>query len=382
MKTMKAIRKRKPGGADDRWLGASFAVAPCPTIDEDGDDVLIRPVADGWCGTDGGIYQGKPYWRKRMNRLQADEVTLGHEFCGVVVGAGRRARDRWGIDEGDYVTAEMHIPCYRCPTCRNGDLHVCPHTVLQGVDADGTFAEYVRVSADRVIQLPPDLPPKVAGFCDAIGNAVHMCEVAPPAGQRVAVLGLGPLGLMGVALAKRMGAAEVLATALSDPAQGITLEVLETVRFGRARRLGADRVFDSGGVEFRTFLTDTEQEGWADVVFETTGAAYEDALRVVRPGGKVVVIGTPSTTVEIDLAARVIFRGVSILPVFGRKLYSTWEKMMGLLKDGHLVNQLAGLVTHEYTFEQLQGLGVGAAVDEILRGKAIKVVFYPSLSLL
>jgi threonine 3-dehydrogenase len=122
---------------------------------------------------------------------------------------------RWalvqGVAVGDFVSAEMHVACGHCLQCRSGQAHVCQFVKILGVDADGAFADYVKIPASNVWKLDPAIPRDWGSLFDPFGNAVHTVLSGEIAGQTVAVTGCGPIGLFAIAVAKACGAAAIFA---------------------------------------------------------------------------------------------------------------------------------------------------------------------------
>ncbi|MFH1861369.1 MAG: alcohol dehydrogenase catalytic domain-containing protein, partial [bacterium] len=292
---MKAILKTTPE------VGLQFTTdAPTPRL-QIPTDVLIKVRATAICGTDLDIYKSDPDLIARMKKTLP--VITGHEFCGDIVEKGK---DVTRLHVGDYVSAEMHIICGECVNCRTGNGHVCINTVIKGIDDHGCFAEYVVVPASNVIKLPPDLPEEVAAYLDAIGNAVHTLSGLDVVAKRVAVLGAGPIGIMGAAIAKISGARQVLVTDVNDYLLNI------------AKENGADAVFNVGTEDGkRAFLelcqSDPLRRG-VDVVLEMSGhpSAYDDLFKCVRMGGEIALLGLPKHPLTVNFTRDIIFKGLKI----------------------------------------------------------------------
>jgi threonine 3-dehydrogenase len=320
---------------------------PEPSIRED--EVLIRVRRAGVCGTDLHIYQWDDWARGRVK----PPIIVGHEFAGDVVRVGRFVTD---VREGDRVTAEGHIVDGRCLLCRTGNSHVCPHTKIIGVDRDGCFADYIAMPATNVWHLDADTSYEVGGIHDPMGNAFHTALTADIPGAFVLVTGCGPIGLFAVGICKAAGAARVIASDTND------------TRLALARRMGADDAVHPDEVE-RVVRSATDGLG-VDVALEMSGVppAIRQALALVRVGGRVQMLGIPSRRIEIDFATEVIFRGLTIYGVVGRRMYDTWILMSRFLRAGHF--DPTPVITHRLPLE---------AVDEAMRlitsGEAGKVVF-------
>src|SRR5579875_1052303 len=167
-------------------------------------DVLVAVETASVCGTDLHIF----HWDEwAQNRIQPPYIP-GHEFCGTVAAVGEAVRD---IKIGDFVSAEMHVACGHCVQCRSGQAHVCQLVKILGVDADGAFADYVRIPASNIWRLDPSIPRDFGSLYDPFGNAVHTALSGPIAAQTVAVTGCGPIGLFSIAVAKACGASKVFA---------------------------------------------------------------------------------------------------------------------------------------------------------------------------
>ena len=202
---MKAIIKNRPSEGEDWPKGLMLEELPAPEVTHP-DEVKIRVVAAGICGSDVGIYNSKLAFRDAMLGARTNPVILGHEFCGQIVDAAPSARVRLAglvtrhalhdhrvesfavgrsayelaedprflefIEEEFYCSAEMHITCGSCYQCRLGDRHHCQNTIIKGVHEHGAFAEYVVVPAPERRRVPQGGdPPR--------GDRVHGC-----AGQR------------------------------------------------------------------------------------------------------------------------------------------------------------------------------------------------------
>ncbi|TKJ40771.1 L-threonine 3-dehydrogenase [candidate division LCP-89 bacterium B3_LCP] len=323
-------------------------------------DVLVRVKATAICGTDLDIYKSDPDLTNRMKPIMP--VVVGHEFCGEVVEVGTGVEK---VKPGDYVSAEMHILCKECINCRTGNGHVCINTIIKGIDADGCFAEYVIVPAANIIKLPQDLPVEVAAYLDAIGNAVHTLSPVDVVARSVAILGAGPIGIMGAKIAKISGAREVLITDVNQSLLDI------------AAQNGADHTFNVSSQEGRqAFLEHCKKDRTrlgVDVVVEMSGhpTAYDDLFECVRMGGEVLLLGLPREPISINFNRDVVFKGLTIRGIIGRRTYDTWFRMLGMIETG-LLETLQNLVTHTMPLEEFQ-----KGFDVKLKGEGLKVIFKP-----
>jgi threonine 3-dehydrogenase len=198
-------------------------------------------------------------------------------------------------------------------------------------------------------------------------------------GSSVLVLGAGIQGLMAVAVAKKMGAGKIFLTDASMPSRGLTHQKLQETKFALAKKLGADFCFDvadDAGKQslMQTIKQETQNTG-VDAALEMSGSYYalEDALKNIRMGGTIALLGLPSGKKEIDFSRDIIFRGISIKGVIGRRIFSTWDIMKSLLTGGLAQTILDNhIITHDLPLEKFQ-----EGFDAIKSGDAYKVILRP-----
>ncbi len=338
---MKALVKQTAGP------GFVLADVPEPRIRDD--EVLIRVRRAGVCGTDVHIHEWDDWARGRCH----PPFVVGHEFAGDVVQVGQLVTD---VREGDRVTAEGHIVDGRCPLCRTGNAHVCPHTKIIGVDRDGCFAEYIAMPATNVWQLDDAISYDVGGIHDPMGNAFHTALTAEIPGATVLVTGCGPIGLFAIGICKAAGASRIIA---SD---------VNARRLKLATRMGAHEAVQPGGAA-EAVRACTDGLG-VDVVLEMLGvpSAIHQAFALVRVGGRVQMLGIPAKAMDVDFATEVIFKGITIYGVVGRRMYDTWIQMRQFLRSGQF--DPSPVITHRFALEEAD-----AAIAAIKSGEAGKVIF-------
>jgi threonine 3-dehydrogenase len=318
-KTMRALVK--PSAAP----GMEMREVPVPSIGPT--DVLVAVETASVCGTDLHIF----HWDEwAQNRIKPPYVP-GHEFCGTVAAVGASVT---GVQVGDFASAEMHVACGHCLQCRSGQAHVCQFVKILGVDADGAFAEFVRIPASNIWRLDPSIPRDFGSLYDPFGNAVHTALSGPIAAQTVAVTGCGPIGLFAIAVAKACGAARVFAI---EP---------NAARRELAARMGADVLLDPAQDDVEALVGEHTAGNGADVLLEMSGhpSAIRQGLRLLRMGGRASLLGIPSKDVTLDLANGVIFKGAVVHGINGRKMYETWIQAESLLRDRKL--DLSPVITH------------------------------------
>lgn len=339
---MKAIAKVHPAP------GVEIIEAPEPSVLPG--YVKIKLEAASVCGTDLHIYSWDAW---SASRIKTPRI-IGHEFCGTIVEVGEGVTDR---EVGQFVSSESHIVCGRCRQCQNGQGHVCVNTQILGVDIDGGFAKYVVIPKDNARPTDRTVPVKIAAFQDALGNAVHTAMAGPVKDQNILITGMGPIGLFAVTVCKALGAAKVVATEVSP------------FRIDLARQVGVDVVLNPSQVDVAKEL-DALVPGGFDGTLEMSGhpSSLGLAIEHTRPGGRISLLGVyGQNTQSIDINA-LIFKGIDLQGIVGRKLWQTWDDMAALLATGKL--NLDPVITHQMHYTEFQ-----RAMELMKAGEAGKVVF-------
>lgn len=338
---MQAIVKEK------RAPGLKVTTVPKPSPGPG--EVLIAVRHAGVCGTDLHIADWNAWAEGRLR----PPVVVGHEFAGEIVAVGGGVAE---LRTGQLVTAEGHIVCGHCLQCRTGNSHICKNTRIIGVDRDGAFAEYIAMPATNVLPLD-GIPTTVGAVMDPMGNAFHTVLTADIPGSTVFVVGCGPIGCFAVGIARAAGAAKVIA---SD---------VNAKRLALAQRMGAHVTIDATRDDVvRSVLAETGGEG-ADVVCEMSGvpSALHQAFAAVRLGGRVQLLGIPNGQVPVDFANEIIFKGITVYGVIGRKMYETWNQMRRYLSAG-LVDPRP-VITHQFPLAKID-----EALAAIRSGDAGKII--------
>ncbi|MBP1993385.1 L-threonine 3-dehydrogenase [Paenibacillus eucommiae] len=315
------------------------------------DEILVRIKNTSICGTDLHIYN----WDAWAESAVVTPNVFGHEFSGIVEAVGERVTN---VIVGDHVSAEGHMVCGMCKSCRTGQAHVCPNTRSFGISAPGCFAEFAVVQAANVIHNDPAMSFELACLQDPLGNAVQTVLSGDIVGKSVAVIGTGAIGLMAIAVAKACGAGPIMAVDINP------------FRLQMARDMGADCTINSKETPMvEAIRAYTHGEG-AEVVLEMSGhaAAIRDGFDAAAQAARVSLLGIPNGDVPLDLAKQIIFKGIRIEGITGRRMYQTWYQMKGLLDTGRL--NLNGLVTHRFTLDRYE-----EAFELMKTGQCGKIVF-------
>jgi threonine 3-dehydrogenase len=315
-------------------------------------EALIRVHFAGVCGTDLHIWEWDSWASSRLK----PPVIIGHEFAGEISQLGTGADADGLLAVGDLVTAEGHVVCGHCLQCRLGAAHLCRRTQIIGVDRDGAFADYIVMPASNVMKLE-GIPTEIGAIMDPLGNAVHTVLEADVPGSTVFVLGCGPIGCFAVGVARAAGASLVIA---SD---------YNAKRLDLARRMGAHVTLNPGSDDVPARIRQLTGGDGVDLVCEMSGhpSGHAQAFSSARLGGRVNLLGTPSRTTEVDFARDVIFKGLTVYGVTGRKMYQTWHQMQRFLRAGQLDPR--PVITHRFPLER-----IADAIQVIKDGQAGKVI--------
>lgn len=313
------------------------------------EDVLIRVRRTAICGTDIHIYN----WDEWAAKTIPVPMIVGHEFSGEIVEIGKAVtRD---LKVGQRVSGEGHIVDIDSEAARAGCFHLDPGTQGVGVNRQGAFAEYLAIPAFNVVPLPDHVSDDVGALLDPCGNAVHTAQQFDLLGEDVLVTGAGPIGIMAAAIARRAGARSVVLTDIND------------YRLDLATKLADVRPVNVSREDLRDVMATEGIRTGFGVALEMSGssAAIDQAVDTLAMGGGMAMLGIPGKPVTVDWG-KVILKAITIKGVYGREMFDTWRKMLGLLKNGL---DLEPLITHRFPAKDFQ-----AGFDAMRSGQSGKVV--------
>jgi threonine 3-dehydrogenase len=322
---MKALVKAKaePG----LWMQE----VPEPEIGPD--DVLIRVRKTSICGTDLHIHS----WDNWAQSTIPVPMVVGHEFTGEIADLGANVE---GLHVGERVSGEGHITCGHCRNCRAGRREFCHNHKSVGVSRPGAYAEYLALPAQNVFPVPDHIPEDVAAVLDPLGNATHTALAFDVVGEDVLITGAGPIGIMAAAIVRHIGARFVAITDVND------------YRLDLATGMGVDRVVDVRSESLEAVMEDLGLvEGW-DVGLEMSGneSAFNQLLEAMNHGGRVAVLGIPPGDVSLEVN-QVIFKGLTMRGIYGRRIFETWYKMSAMLQTGLEIDPV---ITHRFAADEFE----------------------------
>ena len=327
---MKALVKSKsePG----LWL-EDIAV---PTIGIN--DVLIRVLRTGICGTDVHIYK----WDEWAQKTIPVPMAIGHEFVGRIVEVGSNVSDFF---PGDLVSGEGHVVCGRCRNCFAGRRHLCAYTKGVGVNRPGAFAELISLPMTNIWRHHETIDLDVASIFDPFGNAVHTALSFPVLGEDVLITGAGPIGIMAAAVARHAGARYTVITDINP------------YRLDLARKIGVTLAVNVKEQKLPDVQKSLGMTEGFDVGLEMSGnpAAFRDMLANMSHGARIAMLGIPAGEMSIDWRT-VIFNMLTVKGIYGREMYETWYKMTVMLQSGL---DIEPVITHRFHYTEFEeGFGV------------------------
>ncbi|WAH37966.1 NAD(P)-dependent alcohol dehydrogenase [Alicyclobacillus dauci] len=327
---------------------------PVPSLGSN--DVLVKVMAVGVCGSDVHYYD-----HGRIGNFVVEKpIILGHECAGVVAAVGEEVT-RFKV--GDRVAVEPGVTCGRCEYCKSGRYNLCKEVeFLATPPFDGSFAQYIKHREDFLFPLPDNMTFEEGALVEPFSVGIHACKRARvQPGSTVAILGMGPVGLMAVVAAKCFGAAQIYVTDI------------EPARLEAAKRLGATEAFNVKDVDAVAEIKRLTHDAGVDVAIETAGnpRALQTGLAAVRPGGALAIVGLPAQD-EIPLNVPLISSyEIDIHGIF--RYANTYPLGISFLASNDF--DLNAVITDKYPLEQTQD-----ALERALTNKSgsLKVMVYPN----
>ena len=313
--------------------------------------VLLRVEVVGICGSDLHTYR---HGRIGDSQLEAPLI-LGHEFAGIVDRLGADCLDGHGcpLAPGTRVAVDPAQPCGRCEWCLRGDPNLCPEIIFCGLfPYQGALRPWMHVPAANCFPVPPGMDATTAMMLEPLGVAIHSLDLAKVRlGERVAVIGAGPVGLCLLRLAAASGAGAVFA------AERLPWRVRLAARFGPST------AFRTPETDFVRAVLDATGGRGVDVAFEAAwgGEALQQAAEILAPGGRLLAVGVDEDDQLLLRHSTLRRKGLTIRMV--RRMKHSYARAIQLAGDGH--SDLGALVSHRYPLERApEAFAANAAYHE------------------
>ncbi len=315
---MRAALFRGPG---------SIEIGDVPTPKVGPGEILVEVKVAGICGSDLDIYRGK--------KAVKTPLIMGHEAAGIVSKVGDGAR---GIEVGDRVVIEPNFGCGDCAYCRTGHSNICPSKVSLGVNADGAFAEFVKVPRNYLWKVPEKMSFDEAVFIEPLSVVLHamrFVNILPS--DNALTIGGGPIGALAALMLQSMNA-------------NVAIQEASPLRASLLRGIGLERVLGTSPRETEDLIKFFDGEK-ADVVIDTvgTGASLLQALKSIRPGGKILAIGLGDAEAKVDLQ-QIVRQEIRLM---GSIIYvDNFREAIKIIDKG--IIPVKRLITHRFPLTKIQ----------------------------
>ncbi len=345
-------------------------------------EVLIKVRASAICGSDLHLWQWDESIRGKLMKASDSfkhGVISGHEFCGHVVEVGKDVKTIMDdpsvkLEVGDFVSAESHVVCGKCYQCLHGEKHVCVNDKIIGFDRDGCFARYIALDASCVWKNDADLPFEIAAIQEPLGNAMHAAAHFPLKDQRVVIYGLGPIGMFCAVIAVIHGAKKIIAIEASPTRIGIAKEIgVSNIIETKIIPMADEKARAEERARIVKAVKDAAGEDGPDVALEMSGHAdaMVNAIKCLRRGGKLIAFGLPKNQAFTfdNYSGDVIFNGLTVQGIIGRRIYDTWYKVRDLVRNKKAQELLRKVISEVAPYEEYPRL-----FEKMMAGKASKCV--------
>lgn len=326
--------------------GLALMKKPIPEVAYN--EVKIKIHKTAICGTDVHIYEWNDWAKHTISLGQI----AGHEYVGEIVEAGAAVKK---FKVGDIVTGEGHIVCGKCRNCLEGHKENCKDAKGVGVNRDGAFAEYLVIPEDNVWKTREDIPEEIYAIFDPLGNACHTALSYDLLGEDVLITGAGPIGIMAAAICKYAGARNVVITDFNE------------YRLKLASELGATRTINLKNEKIKDVMEELHMSEGFDVGLEMSGAqsAFSEMVEMMRHGGKIALLGLQNPDAKINWET-VIWNGLNIRGIYGRKVWDTWYKMTSMIEGGL---DISPVITHRLNIKNYK-----EGFEAMISGQSGKVI--------
>ncbi|WP_372637241.1 NAD(P)-dependent alcohol dehydrogenase [Cohnella sp.] len=327
---------------------------PIPELGEH--EALVKVMAVGVCGSDIHYFEHG----RIGGAIVRYPMILGHECAGEVVAAGKGVTR---LKPGDRVAIEPQTTCGRCPACKSGKYNLCPEVAFFATPPiDGSFAQYVKMREDFLFPIPDSLSYEEAALIEPFSVGIHAANrTGLKPGDSVAIMGMGPVGLLAVVAARAYGASRIYVTDL------------EPVRLEAAKKLGATHAINVREQDAVETIKALNGGSGVDVAWETAGnpKALQSALLSLKRGGKLAIVGLP---VQAEIPLDIHFISDHEVDIYGVFRYAgTYKAGIEILASG--IADVSALITDRYPLGRTQ-----EAMERAMNNKSesLKVIVYPN----
>ena len=324
---------------------------PIPSLEAG--EALIKVKYCGICGTDIHILQGRHSTAVFPN-------IPGHEFIGELVDIkGKLAA---AFKPGDLVVGQTVINCGICDACMKGSPNVCESLKILGIHVDGSFAEYVKVLADKLVKVPEDIDLELASMAEPLAVAVHdVRKSGLKAGEKALIIGGGPIGLLNAIVCRLTGASSVV---VSEPSEN-RRDFIDKMGF-----ITVDPFAD----DFEDRLKESTGGKAFDVSFEAAGApgSLSTCLQYTKPTGAVVVIAVPAQEYPIN-TFNILSKELTLIGVRIHTMYD-FKSAAEIVAGGVIDNELRSMISRVFAFDEILAAFEYAQTDKTAFKTLVKII--------
>ncbi len=259
----------------------TFELRDVPVPEITPDQVLLRVVRVGVCGSDIQMYHGR-------HKYMTYPVVPGHEVSAVIEKAGANVQ---GYREGDKVTVEPQVVCGVCHPCTIGRFNVCESLKVMGVHMDGFAAEFVAMDPKYLHLCPPDMDLDLITLVEPLAVGVGAVKRGSYKNANIAVIGAGTIGNLIAQSALALGAGDVLITDITD------------ARLDLARRCGIKKAVNTKEISLRDAILQAFGTRKADIIIDAaaTASSFSSCLAAARPSSDVIITGNYKDPMQLEV---------------------------------------------------------------------------------
>lgn len=317
------------------------------SVIENPDELILEVEVCSICGTDVHIMKVPPGYEAKPGTI------LGHELVGKVVEKGEKVRT---LEIGDRVVINPDLYCGICRYCRKKLPNECENIIPMGIEADGGFAEYVKITEKMAHKINENLPAEIAAFAEPLACAVNgMNKIKVELGESALIIGAGPIGLLFTQLLKAVGANPVI---VSEPTK---------LRQECARKCGADYVVNPFQTDLEKYVKDIIDIG-VDVTVDAVGSQINECIKTVRKGGRVLLFGINMKAEPAIKQSDITTKEIQILGTWLAN--DNFPRAVEILESNILNLEL--LITHKLDLDEIH-----KGIKLLDKGEGIEVLIYP-----
>ena len=311
------------------------------------DEVKIKVEVASICGTDIHILSDPPTHPATPGIIQ------GHEYIGEIVEIGNNVQN---VEVGDRVIVDPTTVCGHCYYCQTGIQNVCENFSTIGIFKDGGWASYSVVPSKNVYKISKKVPAEIAVLAEPLSCVINGSEkIQTQPGDNVVILGTGPMGQLFTQVQKAAGAGQIITVDLSD------------YRLDHAKKSGATHILNPSKEDVQKIVKEITKVG-EDIVIDCVGVLFDQAIELVRKGGKVLLVGMNENANRPIKQCEITKKEITVMGTIIQNNH--FPKVIKIL-EANILN-LESLITHKTSLTNIH-----EALEIMRKGDASKIMVYP-----